>query len=202
MSSGLPIDAVDLAAAAYGRRKPRWPVIPETTGLALILLVNRNTCPERAAWLVDPVISEALCVPAEAFAQVLAGRPSPEGWRAAGLASLRTLVPGALGETTEQWPWTRNSEPAPVTRFWLADDDNHFGWNWKPSPVWVELLRRLVAQPRLEEAWNAMITAFRNSGPPGRRSRYYGHLCGYASAHESPAHTRGMRRQLLGPDAE
>ncbi len=195
----MPVNAVDLAAAAYGRRRPRWPVIPETTGLALVLLINRNTCPDRAVWLVDPVVSEALCAPAEAFAQALAGRPSPDGWRAAGLASLRSLVPGALGETTATWPYTwRDEPPSEAVRFWLADDDNHFGWNWQPSPVWAELLRRLVGQPRLEEAWTAMIDMYRHGGPPGQRGRYYGYLCGYSSAHESPAHTRRMRRQLLG----
>lgn len=192
----MELNAIDLAAAAFGRRRQRWPVIPETLGLALILLVNRNTCPDRAAWLVDPVVSEALCAPAEAFAQVLAGRPSPEGWRAAGLASLRALVPGALGEATQQWPWTRSGEPQPVARFWLADDDSHFGWGWEPSPVWAELLRRLAARPRLAEAWDAMIAMYRDGGE--RRGWYYGQLCGWSSAHESPARTRRLRGQLLG----
>jgi hypothetical protein len=44
MPLSMPLNAADLAAAAYGRRKPRWPVTPQTAGLALLLLVNRNTC--------------------------------------------------------------------------------------------------------------------------------------------------------------
>jgi hypothetical protein len=97
-----------------------------------------------------------MCAPAEAFAQALAGRPSPDGWRGGALASLRTLAPGALHEVTEPWPWARDGEPRPVARFWLDDDDHHYRWDWKPSPARAELLRRLARQPRLEDARDAL----------------------------------------------
>lgn len=43
MPLSMPVNAADLAAAACGRRKARWPVIPETAGLA------RSECPAAEA---------------------------------------------------------------------------------------------------------------------------------------------------------
>jgi hypothetical protein len=64
MALVMPVNAADLTAAAYGRRKPKYPVIPETLGLALVLLINRNAARERTVWLAAPEISDALCRPA------------------------------------------------------------------------------------------------------------------------------------------
>jgi hypothetical protein len=196
----LPINAADLTAAAYGRRKPRYPVITETLGLALLLLVNRSTARDRAVWLADPVVSEALCIPAEAFAQALTGQPSPDGWRGGALASLRTLAPGALGEVNDPWPWARGGEQDPVARFWLDHDEDRHRWDWAPSPAWAELRRRLAAQPRLEDAWTALVATFRYGTSRRGGSGYYAQLCGWASAHEEPCHTRWLHDELLGPD--
>ena len=107
----MPVNAGDLMAAAYRRRKPRYPVIPETLGLAVLLIVNRNTARDRGVWLAHPVVHDALCEPAEAFAQALEGRVSQDGWRGGALASLRALAPGALHEVTEPWPWTTDGQP-------------------------------------------------------------------------------------------
>ena len=196
----LPVNAADLTAAAYRRRKPRYPVITETLGLAVLLLVNRSTGRDRAVWLADPVVSEALCVPAEAFAQALTGEPSPDGWRGGGLAGLRTLAPGALHEVTDPWPWTRDAGPDPVARFWLDDDDDRYRWDWKSSPARAELLRRLAGQPRLEDAWTALIATFRDGTARRGGAGYYAHLCGWASAHEQPHHARRLHDELLGLD--
>ena len=63
MALMMPVNAADLTADAYGRRKPKYPVIPETLGLALVLLISRNTARERGVWLAAPEISDALCLP-------------------------------------------------------------------------------------------------------------------------------------------
>src|ERR1022692_4886320 len=73
----LPIDTADRIAAAYQRRPPRFPALPETTGLAIVLLVNR--CPSPRPTLCQATagaaeqIDDAVCVTAEAFAAVLTG---------------------------------------------------------------------------------------------------------------------------------
>jgi hypothetical protein len=51
MITDMPVNAADLTAAAYRRRKARYPVIAETLGLALLLLINRSTARDRAPWL-------------------------------------------------------------------------------------------------------------------------------------------------------
>ena len=44
-TDSLPIDAAEQIAAAYQRRPPRYPVTPETVGLPIAPLANRNTSP-------------------------------------------------------------------------------------------------------------------------------------------------------------
>ena len=83
---------------------------------------------DRAVWLAHPVVSEALCAPAEAFAQALAARPPPDGWRGGALASLRSLAAGALHEVADPWPWTRDGDAGPVARFWLDHDEACYRW--------------------------------------------------------------------------
>jgi hypothetical protein len=77
MALVMPVNAADLTAAAYGRRKPQVPAR------------------ERAVWLAGRLVSDALCRPAEACAAVLEQRDPPPGWRGGALASLRSLAPGA-----------------------------------------------------------------------------------------------------------
>lgn len=194
----MPVNAADLTAAAYGRRKPRYPVITETLGLALVLLINRSTTRAQAIWLADPAVSDALCRPAEAFARALEHREPPPGWRGGALASLRSLPAGALHEAVETPPRYAgdSSSPAPVDRFWLEDDEQ---WHWRdggtPSPVRDELARRLAPRPGIGEAWDALAGVFFESGPGGRRPR--GTLALWSSLHESPNNTRELRAQIV-----
>src|SRR5579884_1010628 len=81
------IDAAVRTAAVYGARRPTLASRPETFGLALLLLINRNDEPARrivrdARCIAERiVVDQALCVPAEDFAAALTGKESCAGWR-------------------------------------------------------------------------------------------------------------------------
>jgi len=91
------IDAAVRTAAVYGARRPTLASRPETFGLALLLLINRNDEPARrivrdARCIAERiVVDQALCVPAEDFAAALTGKESCAGWRGGAVASLCTL---------------------------------------------------------------------------------------------------------------
>lgn len=98
-----PIDAVERIAAAWGITPPALSPRPETAGLALTLLINRNDDPLRAIrrderCAADRIeIDTALCGAAEAFATALTDvSMSGDGWRGGALASLRALAGRAL----------------------------------------------------------------------------------------------------------
>lgn len=123
----------------------------------MVLLVNRNTARERAAWLVHPVVDDVLCEAAEAFVTVLERRRPVDGWRGGALASLRSLVPGAVHEARERWPGDAGASPLAL-RFWL--DDQEVVPRRGPrllSPVRAELARRLAGRDRLDVALSALI---------------------------------------------
>jgi hypothetical protein len=212
-ASRLPVDSADRIAEAYSRKPPRYRVITETYGLAVMLFMNRNTSHDQAVWLVHGSVSEALCGPAEQFAQVLCGRSSPDDWRGGALAGLRTLAGGnALHEVTEPWPWTPKGEPPePVKRFWV--DDSTDDWDWRThrktySPLRMRVLAELAGRPRMAEAWDALWNEWNRDPTYSERQRgRYIHRCqmaGWSSLHERPSDTRWLRDQLLGkdPDAE
>ena len=140
------VNAADLTADAYGRRKPKYPVIPETLGLALVPLISRNTARERGVWLAAPKISDALCRPAEAFAEALEQRAPSLGWRGGALASLRSLVPGTLHEVTEPWPVPGSDGTRfPTGRFWVDDDET---WYWRDGGPRPPVRRRARGRPQ------------------------------------------------------
>lgn len=101
------IDTADQVARAYNRKTPKYPALPETVGLALVLLVNRNVAPDYAlpyglaADFED--FTDALCLPAEAFARALAdaGASSGQAWR--GGAGHRSFPAGSPA-WTPPWP--------------------------------------------------------------------------------------------------
>jgi hypothetical protein len=195
------LNTADLTAKAYGRRKPRYRVIPETLGLALVLLANRNTAHDRGLWLTHPDIHRVLGDLAEAFAETLTGHPSPEGWRGGALASLRTLAGDSLHEVTEPWPWTQDDDLRPVDRFWIDDAERWYSGDGETQAVRRELLRRLTGQPRLDDAWQAMLTRWQaepSRYPP--RTYIPGVLASWSNSHERPADTEWLHSQLLGRD--
>jgi hypothetical protein len=53
-----------------------------------------------------------------------------------------------------------------------------YRWDWTPSPAWAELQRRMAGRPRLEAAWTALVTTFRDGTGRGGGVGYYAHLCG------------------------
>ncbi len=187
----LLIDASDLAAEAYGCRRRNYPVLPETLGLAVVLLVNRSTARSRALWLVHPVMDEVLCEAAEAFVQVLEQRPPVPGWRGGALASLRSLVPGTVHETRDRWPRATGQQP-PVRGLWLDDQEGPLRRSPQQPlpPVRGELARRLAGRERLEGALNALI---------GSYGSHLGQVASWNSAHEQPEATRQLCTDLLAP---
>jgi hypothetical protein len=208
---GELLNGADLTAQAYSRRKPRLPVIPETLGLAVVLIVNRNTSRDRALWLAHPEVHGVIGDLAEAFGGGLSGRPSPEGWRGGALASLRTLAGDTLHEVAEPWPWHQAGEPRMVGRFWVDDpltyDYTRPRGQWRvPSPLRVALLRRLAREPRIEEAWQAMLDVWEHGswGRPGRTREIHvrGVLASWDNAHERPEDTKWLHSQLLGGDPQ
>ncbi len=198
MALVMPVNAADLTAAAYGRRKPKYPVIPETLGLALMLLINRNTARERGVWLAAPEISDALCRPAEAFAEALEQRMPPLGWRGGALASLRSLAPGTLHQVTEPWPVPGSDGTRfPTGRFWVDDDET---WYWRDGssrpPVRAELARRLAHRPRIGEAWDALLNTF-SDGRDRVGHRIRPTLAAWSSLHERPGDTRHLHAEIV-----
>lgn len=201
----MRVNAADLTAKAYGRRKPRYPVIPETMALAIMLIFNRNNTPEQAVWLVHPGVDDALCEPAEAFASTLEERPSPDGWRGGALASLRTLAGDGLHETTEQWQTMRDgAPPASVPRFWLDDAGRFDLLSGRTSPIRAALLRRLAGHPRMEDAWQAMLAAWNREPRYGERqfSAHRVTMAGWGNLHERPIESEWLHSQLLSRDPE
>jgi hypothetical protein len=106
----LPVDAVDVIDAAFGirgTRKRRYPILPQTAGLAIVLLVNRNTAQDRAIGVDHtyrhPAVDAVLCEAAETFARVL-GYQVDLAWRGAALASLDGLTgPGLFAHRHMFW---------------------------------------------------------------------------------------------------
>jgi hypothetical protein len=186
----MPLNASDLAARAYGCRRRSYPVLSETLGLAVVLLVGRNTARERAVWLVSPVVDDVLCEAAEAFVRVLERRPPVSGWRGGALASLRSVVPGTVHELQDRWPSVREQ---PLShRFWLDDQEGPAGHGPPQSlpPVRAELARRLAGRDRLDVALSATIGNYRS---------HLGPLIGWRSTHEQPESTRRLCADLLAP---
>lgn len=198
---GALINTSGVTAKAYGRRRPKYPVIPETLGLAVLLIANRNTAADHGVWLASPAVHDALCEPAEAFAAALEGRAADCGWRGGALASLRSLVPGTVHEAIEPLPWI--PEPELVERFWLDDAEPVTGWQTEPSPVRRELLARLGGHPHLEDAWLALHAAW-NDEPSyaarrgGRTCAHRGVMAGFGNLHDHPHQTRRLHSWLTG----
>jgi len=197
----MPVNAADLTARAYGRRRLRLAVRPETLGLAVFLLVNRNTARERALWLTHPDVHKVAGDIAEAFAEALTGQPSPEGWRGGALASLRTLAGDALHEVTEPWPWSETGDPRMVDRFWVDDDEHWYTRDSRLSAVRAELLRRLTGHPRIEDAWQAVQAAL-ETPMSLRRVHVRGVLASWDNLHERPSDTEWLHSELLGRDPQ
>jgi len=175
----------DEIARAYGRRPPRYPAIVETLGVALALLVNRNTEPGRALWLVHDDVSGVLCEAAEAFAQTAVDRPwSPTGWRGGALSGLRTLAADTLHEETQEWPHGSTLEHPPlVQRIWLHAPGRELPvWLWSPMVRWG-----LAAPGRLPDAYDALCDVL---------GRYAGRLAAWSNLYERPADTAAYRRQI------
>lgn len=180
------INTSDFTARAYRRRPPSYPVLTETLGLAVVLLVGRNTTRERAVWLANPGIDDVLCEAAEAFTQVVEQRPPTDGWRGGALASLRSLVPGAVHVAQDLWPHA-NRDPQPVERVWL--DDLHRDGARVQAPLRDELARRLVGRDGAERALTTLIANYKS---------HYGLVTSWDSAHEDPECTRKLLDHLLG----
>jgi hypothetical protein len=209
----VPIDVADRTAEAYGRKPPRFRPIPETYGLAVMLLVLRNNERDRGLWLAHADVHDAVCDPAEQFAQVLAGRPSPEGWRAGALAGLRSLAGDALHEERMPSPFYNppEREPALIRRIWVDDPKT---WSREspgqkvPSPFRARLIRDLAGQPRIAGAWDAMILEWDRQ--PTWDEKHHGRrhnahrtmLCAWSSSNERPAETRWLQAELLGKDPD
>jgi hypothetical protein len=115
------------------------------------------------------------------------------------LASLRSLAPGALHEAAEPWPYSRSgeSEPSNAGRFWLEDNEE---WHWRdgraPSSARAGIVRQLAGQPRISEAWDALVSTFRY-GRDCDGHRICGTLAGWSSLHESPSNTRDLRAEIV-----
>ena len=186
MSDDALINTSDFTARAYRRPPPRYPVLTETLGLAVVLLTGRNTTKERAVWLAHPGIDHIMCEAAEAFTQILEQRPPAAGWRGGALASLRSLVPGALHVTQDLWPST-GRDPRPVERVWL--DDIHHDSGRVHTPVRDELARRLAGHDRAERALTTLIASYKS---------HYGLVTSWNSGHEDPASTQMLLDHLLG----
>jgi hypothetical protein len=180
------INTSDLTARAYHRRPPRYPVLTETLGLAVVLLAGRNTTRDRAVWLAHPGIDDVLCEAAEAFTQVLERRPPIAGWRGGALASLRSLVPGAVHVEQDLWPHT-NRDPEPVERVWL-DDLGRAGGRVR-APARDELAQRLAGRDGAERALTTLIANYKS---------HYALVTSWDSAHEDPECTRKLLDHLLG----
>lgn len=187
----LLINASDLAAEAYGCRPRDYPVLTETLGLAVVLLVNRNTAPSRALWLAHPAMDDVLCEAAEAFVQVLEQRPPAAGWRGGALASLRSLAPGTVHETQDRWPRATGKQP-PIRGVWLDDQEGppRRSPQQPLPPVRGELARRLAGRERLQGALSALIGSYRS---------HLGLIASWRSAHEQPESTQQLCADLLGP---
>jgi hypothetical protein len=122
----LPVDATDAIAKAYGLRgtsNRRFPVLPQTVGLAIVLLVNQNTAEERAIGASQPYrhpgLDAILCEAAETFTRVL-GYVDKPAWRGGALASLDALLgPGLFvkGHTF----WVDEDRARLDARDWVVD---------------------------------------------------------------------------------
>jgi hypothetical protein len=201
-TSPMPLNAADLTAKAYGRRLGRLPVRPETLGLAVFLIVNRNTASDRALWLTAPDVHTVVADIAEAFAVALTGHPSPEGWRGGALASLRTLAGESLHEVTEPWPWSQTAEPRQVDRFWVDDPEHWYHRrDGRPAVVRAELLRRLAGHRRIEDAWQTMQEAL-ETPVSLRKIHVRGVLASWDNLHERPSDTEWLHSELLGRDPQ
>lgn len=177
----MDMDTVDLIAAAYGRRTPRYPTIHETIGVVLALMWNRNVFPHQGLWLIPDRTGLTICSAAEAFAEAAAGRPSPPGWQGGALSSLRTLAGAALHETFEDWP-QRDGGAAPFRRIWLDVEDVVEYRRITALPSWLCPYLRAVNDPAA--GWDAMAA---------RMSETYGVLCSWSSGYERPADSRRLR---------
>jgi hypothetical protein len=208
-SRQVGINAADLAAAAYGRKPPRYPVIPATLGLAVAMLMNRNTAAKRALWLVDPEISAAMCDVAEAFSLELTGRPAAAAWRGGALASLRTLAGSALHELAEPWPHTRDGAEIVVPRLWIEDGED-YGWQRREQPPFrAEVLRRVAALAAkhhrdpvaagsaAEREWEREPTY--DEKRQGRHT-HRPTMCAWDCCHERVPETRWLLAELAGRD--
>lgn len=178
------MDDADRTAAAYGRRRPRYPVLPATVGLALALMVNRNTTADRRLWRPSPVVDTVMLAAAEAFAAGV-GHPVDPAWRPGALSSLRTLAGSAVHEDEAGWPAGVRGDPDArplVRRLWLACGDEGPGWSrWTTLPGWL-LERGRIPGADTAAGWDAMMIAFREGYPQ---------VCAYSmsSAGERPADT-------------
>jgi hypothetical protein len=206
----LPVDTADLATQAYGRKPPHYRVIMETCGLAVVLMMNGNIEHDHAAWLAHPDGHDALCEPAEQFAQVLTGKQSPQGWRAGALASLRTLAGDTFHEATEPWPWTDGGGPDPVKRIWVDDtgswDHSKLPFRRIPSPLRTRVLVHINGRPRVAEAWEALWDCWDRDATSAERRRGRGRhaakMAAWSSTRMRPASADRLRADLLGEDPD
>lgn len=173
------LDALDQIHAAYGKRAPTLRPRPETVGLAITLLVNRNTAPERALrrWsddgqrTVDACTDPAVCIPAERFAVAL-GDPVPSGWRGGGVAGLRCLLGPAAHVSTLRGRGI-------ATKIWVEDD---------PARLVVSAwLAKRHDSSVIDRAFDDLIEATWPYAPA---------LAAYGNLHERPGHTTRLRTAL------
>jgi hypothetical protein len=192
----MPVDAADLVARAYGRPAPSLPALPMTYGLALVLLVSRNTSRERClplGFLADQVHA-AVCVPAEAFAGalepgVLEDEQRSRGWRGGAVAGLRALAGSSL----------HYCEDGHLC-LWAEDDAPLSGP--AAAPLRNRLIRDLAPHPRASAAWDELIRAF-HGGRVNSEGQTPAQVLGSGGClHERPADTQWLRSQLLGRDPQ
>lgn len=195
----LAINATDSIARAYGRRLPKYPVRPETVGLGVLLLANRNTAQDRPLWLSNNVVSDAVCVLAETFAEAATGGKALAGWRGGALASLRTLAGSHLHEEDAVPPWS--GERGAVHRLWVEDDGTS---TREPSPFRADVVQRArdMAGGDASAAFDAMREAWEHARLPGDASYLTPRLAlaGFGCGNESPHQSRWLARELAGED--
>lgn len=185
------MDDADRTADAYGRRPRRYPVLPATVGLALALMVNRNTTADRRLWRAAPCIDDVFLSAAEAFARGV-GSPVDPAWRGGALSSLRSLAGSALCDEDAGRPGGDPDARPPVRTLWLECGDQVLpGWSrWEALPGWL-VGRGRIPGAAVTRGWDAMMIAFRAGYPM---------ICAYAmtSAQERPSDTRRLGCLVTG----